>query len=45
VVRPKNVNMFMVQAMGLKFIASRSSWMVSSAYQFSWKSTNQFKSY
>jgi hypothetical protein len=35
----------MVEAMGLKIIASRSPWMASPAYQISWKSTKRFKSY
>jgi hypothetical protein len=35
----------MVEAMGLKIIASRSPWMASAAYQILWKSTNWFKSW
>jgi hypothetical protein len=34
----------MVEARGLKIIASRSPWMVSPPYQISWKSTNWFRS-
>jgi hypothetical protein len=35
----------LVEAMGLKIIALRYTWMISAAYQISWKSTNRFKRY
>jgi hypothetical protein len=38
-------NFKMIEAMGLKIIASRSSWIALPPYQISWKSTKQFKSY
>jgi len=41
-----NLNNFkMIEAMGLKIIASRSPWMALPLYQISWKSTKRFKSY
>jgi hypothetical protein len=41
-----NLNSFkIIEAMGLKVIASRSSWMALTPYKISWKSTKLFKSY
>jgi hypothetical protein len=40
-----NLNNFkMIEAMGLKIIASRSTWMALPPYQKSWKSTKRIKS-
>jgi hypothetical protein len=44
--KTSNLNNFkIVEAMGLKIIASRSPWMASLAYQIPYKSTKRFKSY
>jgi hypothetical protein len=46
--KPENLNLNnfkLVEASGLKIIASKSPWMASSSYQTSWKSTRRFKIY
>jgi hypothetical protein len=41
-----NLNNFkIIEAMGLKIIASRSPWMALPLYQISWNSTKRFKHY
>jgi hypothetical protein len=41
-----NIDKFkMIEALGLKIIASKSPWILLSPYQISWKFTNRFKSY